>query len=432
MELQPKVACFIHSATMELHKDSFLYEILNVLKTNKILDRLAYLCINNTGLKLDEDKIEKEYAPAHVIHYSDSTTEFETPTIKLLYAFCKFNPDYKVLYLHTKGVSYSSDHKFLPGVKSWNRYMRHCLLDNFTHCLQLLRIYDTVGCNFMTNSYPPPHYSGNYWWANASYIRNLPIAYMKDKHDPEFWLLQHDPLFFNILSMTEMYQHDHHIDDYRLAVKNGIENNIIFCKVGVQNEIMESQLKCIANTITLASAQCGNKVVILDDFMDEVSSKRKPSCNVLDFPKCNELLAPHCITLIYKNQVHFELQKVEYGLLHVKTTDVTEEVKSRFLRPNCLIIPNKTCFNEFCDDPCPGVFKHIYIHYTLNSVPFYMMYQEHRLSTVASIEIRHNCYDAKKTSEKNTMDSPWMTLTDVKDMQSERDSFLSIVKQCLF
>ena len=61
-----------------------------------------------------------------------------------------------------------------------------------------------------------------------------------------------------------------------------------------------------------------------------------------------------------------------------------------------------------------------------------MMYQEHTLSAFASIEIRHNCYDAKKTSEKNTMDSPWLTLTDVKDMQSERDSFLSIVKQCLF
>jgi hypothetical protein len=399
---QPKVACFIHSTTMELNKDTFLIEILDYLKALNILDRLTYLCINNTGLKLDEEKIEREYAPAKVVHCLNNTNEFENPTIKLLYSFCKMNPDFKVLYLHTKGVSYASNHEFLPGVKSWNRYMRYCLLDHFTNCLNLLRMYDTVGCNYRPiTEGNPPHYSGNYWWANASYVQNLPIAYLKDKYDPEFWLLQNNPLHFNILTMEEMYQQEHPVEDYRLAVKSNIENNVLYCKVNGDN--MENQLRSIANVITLASTQCGNKIVILDDFASR-----------LDMDKSNERLKPYGITLIHKNSVVLEILKVEYGLHHVNKVDITEQVKSRFFRYNHLFIPIGTSLNDLCDDPCIGMFKQIYVHYSVNSIPFNNIYHERNLRTHYSLDLNYDCYDKITTLSVNK-----------REMGAEFDVFLS-------
>ena len=428
--MDTKIACFIHSTTMELNKDTFLIEILDYLKSSTLFDKLTYLCINNTGLRLNEEKIEREYAPAKVIHCLDNTNEFENPTIKLLYSFCKMNPDYKVLYMHTKGVSYSSDHVFLPGVKSWNRYMRHCLIDYCSNCLNLLRIYDAVGCNYrQTEHGNPQHYSGNYWWANASYIRHLPIAYLKDKYDPEFWLLQNNPLYFNILNMEEMYQQDHPIENYRLFAKHGIEDNVLFCKVSVNGASMSNQLNCIANVLTLAAAQSGNKIVILDDFTtDDV---RKPSCDILDIPKCNERLKPHNITLIYKNRVHLEIDKVEYGLHHQKTVDITEEVKKRFFYDNHLLIPIGTSLNDLCEDPCSGMFKHIYVHYTINSISFCKIFHEKYLKTHLAIEIKHNCYDGKPTCRVNAMVNPWLIRTDradAREMVSLFDMFLEQLK----
>jgi hypothetical protein len=395
---------------MELHKDTFLIELLDYLKSLNLLVRLNYLCINNTGLKLDEEMIERDYVPAKVIHCLNNTNEFENPTIKLLYSFCKMNPDYKVLYLHTKGVSYPSNHEFLPRVKSWNRYMRHCLLDHFTNCLNLLRIYDTVGCNYRPiTEGNPPHYSGNYWWANARYIQKLPIAYLKDKYDPEFWLLKNNPLYFNILNLEEMYQQEHPIENYRRAAASGIEDNILFCKVTDTN-----QLSCIANVITLASAQCGNKIVILDDF----------SPGKLDIPKCNELLKPYKVALIYKNDVQLEINKVEYGLHSVKTVDVTEKVKSRYLRHNHLLIPIGTSLNNICNDPCVGVFKQIYVTYSVNSIPFHKIYFEKSLTSHYAVELKFTT-ENKPTASVNSRENPWLVITDHKEMGAEFDMFLS-------
>jgi len=425
-----KVACFIHSTTMELNKDTFLIELLECLKASNILERLTYLCINNTGLKLDEAAIERKYSPAKVIHCLNTTHEFENPTIKLLYSFCKLNPDYKVLYMHTKGVSYASNHVFLPGVKSWNRFMRHCLLDYFTQCLTLLKIYDTVGCNFRSIEYGnPKHYSGNYWWATARYISTLPIAYLKDKYDPEFWLLQNTPLFFNIITMEEMYEQEHLLENYQLDVKHGIEDNVFFCKVNTDGANMQSQLHCIANVITLAAAQCGNKVVILDDFiLNETTSSRVPTNLVLDIPKCNEFLKPYKITLIYKNCVLLEIHKVEYGLRHVNMLDITDKVKSRFLHHNHLFIPIGTSLNDLCGDPCYGMKKQINVHYSLNSVSFNAVFYESNLNRLAPIELKHNCYDGKRTSFVNANENPWLARIardDSKEMSSLFDTFLA-------
>lgn len=382
-----KIACFIHSTTLELNKDTFLIEILEHLKTSTLIDRLSYLCINNTGMVLDEVEIERKYAPAKVIHHSNSTNEFENPTIKLMYAFCKLNPDYKVLYLHTKGVSYTANHVFFPGINSWNLYMRHCLIDNFPQCLDLLNVYDTVGCNYrQLADGNPQHYSGNYWWASGQYISSLTIAYLRDKYDPEFWVLRNNPTYFNIHILENMYQNVYQMEQYKDDVRRGLSDNVLFCKMGSNPFI------CIANMITMAYVQNGNKVVILDDMKVEI-----------DIHRCNERLKPYKITLVPKQNVHLEIANVQYGLLDIKTIDLTEQVVRLFFQPNRLFIPTGTSFNTVAgSDPCPGKTKQIYIEYLLNSIPFRKVFSER---IIQPIDINSELNDSEWIERNNRSDS---------------------------
>ena len=178
-----KVACFIHSTTMELNKDRFLIEILEHLRTSSLLSTLSFLCINNTGLVLDETEIERKYAPAKVIHCLDKTNEFENPTIKLLYAFSKLNPEYKVLYLHTKGITCQDN----ENVMDWIDMMKYFVIDQHDNCSKLLKSHDSVGCNYSAQPYK--HFSGNFWWANSNYIKQkLTKIYSDKKHINEWWI----------------------------------------------------------------------------------------------------------------------------------------------------------------------------------------------------------------------------------------------------
>lgn len=300
------LACFIHSTTLDLWKDTFLIEILDYMKECNILSKMKYVCIVNTGQNLNVNDIETKYAPTKVVHFSEGTMDFENTTIRILHVFAKMNPTYKILYMHTKGISYTREHVFYPGVKAWNKYMMYSLVHEHEKCLKLLKIYDTVGCNFRPWEHGNgQHYSGNYWWANANYVQHLPIHYLRDKYHPEFWLLQNEPLYHNIHTIEHMYEQAYPLSNYEEAVQRGFDEKVLFCKVGFPCTGLCNQLYNIANTLCIASVHSGNKVIILDDFLNDVDMRKlgKTSVrDVLDLEKMNSVLTPkYGITLIYKH-----------------------------------------------------------------------------------------------------------------------------------
>ena len=93
------------------------------------------------------------------------------------------NRPFKVLYLHTKGVTKQSRVSDV-----WRHLMMKMLVTHYESCLRELDHQDTVGCLFVT--IPSPHYSGNFWWTKSSYLIRLPrirtpmIYYI----DPELWI----------------------------------------------------------------------------------------------------------------------------------------------------------------------------------------------------------------------------------------------------
>jgi hypothetical protein len=433
------LACFIHSTTLDLWQDAYLIEILDYMRDTNILSKMKHVCIVNTGqsLKHKED-IERKYAPAKVIQYSENTMDFENTTIRLLYVFAKMNPSYKILYMHTKGVSYTPDHVFYPGVKAWNEYMMYSLVKHHEKCLRLLKVYDTVGCNFRPEEHGNgQHYSGNYWWANARYIEHLPIHYLKDKYHPEFWLLQNEPLYHNIHTIENMYEQAYPLTNYEECVQRGFEDNIFYCKVGFPCTGLCNQLYNIANTMVMAATHDGNKVIILDDFLNDNALHllgRTSVPDVLDLDKMNTSLKPYGITLIYKHNVEMTLEKVEYGLKDVCTIDITSSIRNTFYKKNHLYIPQWTGINDVIGkDPCPQMRKQIYVYYSLNGVPFMETFHERKLIFNGPVEIKHGNYDGKGESAVMTPDKRWLTRIN-RDHSGELkplfDTFLTMFQFC--
>jgi hypothetical protein len=111
----------------------------------------------------------------------------EGPTLKSLYNFSIKNPGYKILYIHSKGVTNNS-----KPVEDWRNYMNYFMIEKWEECIKYLEDYDSVGGNLLKkHSYGDyAHYSGNFWWANSEYINKLDYSYLDDsfRFMREFWI----------------------------------------------------------------------------------------------------------------------------------------------------------------------------------------------------------------------------------------------------
>jgi hypothetical protein len=64
--------------------------------------------------------------------------------------------------------------------------MEYFAIDHWRDCVKALQDHDACGVNWRTT--PSPHFSGNFWWAKASYVANLPHAIGTGYVDPEMWI----------------------------------------------------------------------------------------------------------------------------------------------------------------------------------------------------------------------------------------------------
>ncbi len=172
-----------------------------------LIDKLDLIVINNLGdnigisnLDLSDDYVKK----FHLINYSSNPLFFEIPTINLIHSFSQFNPNVKVLYLHTKGTSYK---ELSPTVADWINLLIYVNIERHDVCLRELDEYDCVGCNYLT--YPENHFSGNFWWSKTDYICKLDRIVQLIKHKTEFWLCGNNSTHPKIKSL-----HDSNINHY--------------------------------------------------------------------------------------------------------------------------------------------------------------------------------------------------------------------------
>lgn len=179
---------YFHIATIGKYQDIF-DEIYSQIIESNLINQVSSinLCIVGQGdLNIQEsDKIK--------IYQDSDISSGEFFTLDLLKTFSdSVEKNHKILYLHTKGVTTPDN----PCIDDWRKYMTYFNINQYEKCLYSLNQYDSCGVDLVSE--PALHYSGNFWWANSSYIKKLPIIdeirfpktppILPIRHNGEFWI----------------------------------------------------------------------------------------------------------------------------------------------------------------------------------------------------------------------------------------------------
>ena len=174
---------FLHSYTKN-GDIRILAELLDAIDAAPIRSSIDRIYIVIVGESIDlEDLGRTETDGYRLINYSADAHYFEMATLRVLKVFSSVHDYAKVLYMHTKGASYD---EIFPVIEDWRHLMVHFLVERGEEIPELLDDFDVVGCNSMAE--PNLHFSGNFWWANASYLATLKSPDLSNRHEAERWV----------------------------------------------------------------------------------------------------------------------------------------------------------------------------------------------------------------------------------------------------
>jgi len=211
-----KNAIFIHAALLD-GVEKRIEQYITKIFDSKLICIISVIYINFIGNSsipqmecLKHDKIK-------IISTSSNLLDYELPTIQYLWDFSVKNPEYKILYLHTKGIGKTIN----LCIEDQIEYMLYFLITNWQYCINKLNDNDTIGVDLRNK--PVIHYSGNFWWANGSYILTLPSPEVFNdlnkypnplnslRHNQEFWICynkkKHYSLFDCKIDVYERHLH---------------------------------------------------------------------------------------------------------------------------------------------------------------------------------------------------------------------------------
>jgi hypothetical protein len=205
------VKIFLHLATMGEYQ-RIGSELMDSIKSSGLLlacDELN-ICIVGDGdfIYVSSEKIKK--------HKLGRIDEYEFPTLQLIED--TITDGDKILYINGLGVTNDSIFK-----QSWRKYLTYFNIVKYNHCTKALdNGYDTCGVDWRTN--PLQHYSGNFWWANSSYLKTLPkIQTLNKPNSPRVLTLRHNAEMYigmnpnvkpRILHQSNISQYERHLFTY--------------------------------------------------------------------------------------------------------------------------------------------------------------------------------------------------------------------------
>jgi len=202
-----KIAVFYHLGQFGQWERLF-QEQMNSLVISGLYHAASFVHIGVNG----NDKLPMNLEKFRVVYNNNQILEADT--LSSLHSFCKENSDYRVFYFHTKGSTQeSTNNRF--NVDKWRLYLEYFNIHRWKDCIAKLKNYDTVGTEFsfetglinqstgITEWENNPHYAGNYWWANGSYINRLDVSYLYNqekgwaRYRSEFWIGTGNPKKFS-------------------------------------------------------------------------------------------------------------------------------------------------------------------------------------------------------------------------------------------
>ncbi len=134
------------------------------------------------------------------VRWLEADDGYEQLTLRQIHVDAHQVPgDSAVLYMHTKGAYVNTEHNAL-----WNWSMTRELIGEWKHCVGLLTDHDVVACHWIKapeRDHPgqPMIAAGNFWWARAAYLRQLPPPDNTTRWAAEDWVSQGDPVVYDML-----------------------------------------------------------------------------------------------------------------------------------------------------------------------------------------------------------------------------------------
>jgi hypothetical protein len=180
---------YFHMAAIGRYQE-VLKDMYSLLHLSGLLDRVVECRCFITGPPENKDWILSYFThpKCKIMAHQENSFSYERFTLDVLHQHAQESQEpFQVLYIHSKGVSKKQPQDIVVS-DVWRKLMMHTLVTHYSSCLHHLETHETVGSMFVT--IPSPHYSGNFWWANSSYIRTLPkirdpmIYYI----DTELWI----------------------------------------------------------------------------------------------------------------------------------------------------------------------------------------------------------------------------------------------------
>jgi len=102
--------------------------------------------------------------------YNGYDVAWEFPTInKMIKIIQNFTDDTSICYHHTKAVSWNTN----PYHVAWRKAMQWYCIENWKVCIKALDQVETCGIFWYDKKNYPFHFSGNFFWARAGYLKTL-------------------------------------------------------------------------------------------------------------------------------------------------------------------------------------------------------------------------------------------------------------------
>ncbi|MFC1853188.1 hypothetical protein ACFL27_23570 [candidate division CSSED10-310 bacterium] len=164
------------------------------------LSKLSFVdvCISHTG-NISVDKVVhyikenfRGVVGSVMIIPKDKHHLHEGATLGEVFKFSQQNDGYKILYFHSKGIGKTITDKKNPFNKEkfpfgfvyhHRQNIQNFCIKNHIKCMQELDHVDVTGPRFRL--FPVPYFSGNFWWANSSYIKTLQSPLNEDRFNAE-------------------------------------------------------------------------------------------------------------------------------------------------------------------------------------------------------------------------------------------------------
>jgi len=108
----------------------------------------------------------------------------ENLTIALMHDWAQSNPDWYVLYFHSKSATKTEPYYREHG-NQWRRcMMRHCVT-NWRQCVKDLDSgFESVGCHWLTNmgsDRSQNYWAGTIYWVKSDFLRTIPSIYTRQR-----------------------------------------------------------------------------------------------------------------------------------------------------------------------------------------------------------------------------------------------------------